>query len=128
MKRGFTLIELLVIIAILGLLSVIIVPRVMDAVDESEQNLVKESATTVIKAANIYSLNNGYNTEINITDGTLDFGGKVPDFGYVIINEDEEAQLYMYLNEYCVTKAYSGEININKTSSGNCTWNSVLGN
>ena len=51
MKKGFTLVELLAVITILGLLAVIIVPKVTKTIKDSEQKTNMASANGLLKAA-----------------------------------------------------------------------------
>ena len=58
MKKGFTLIELLAVIVILAVISLIAVPRIMDAIDESRAGALRQNNEAVIKAAQNYFVDN----------------------------------------------------------------------
>lgn len=62
MKRqsAFTLIEILVVVAILGILAAIIVPRVMDRPDEAKRVAAKADVAAVVQALKLYRLDNGF--------------------------------------------------------------------
>ena len=56
--RGFTLIELLAVIIILGLLTVLIAPKVVNMLEEAEKNTNMTSAQNLVKAATLKASNN----------------------------------------------------------------------
>jgi general secretion pathway protein G len=57
--RGFTLIEVLVVVAILGILAAIVVPRIMDRPDEARRVAVKQEIIVIVNALKMYRLDNG---------------------------------------------------------------------
>ena len=57
--RGFTLIEVLVVVAILGILAAIVVPRIMDRPDEAKRVAAKANVQTLVQALKLYRLDNG---------------------------------------------------------------------
>jgi general secretion pathway protein G len=57
---GFTLIEVLVVVAILGILAAIIVPRVMDRPDEARRTAAKADVQGIVQALKLYRLDNGF--------------------------------------------------------------------
>jgi general secretion pathway protein G len=57
---GFTLIEVLVVVAILGILAAIIVPRVMDRPDEARRTAAKADVQGIEQALKLYRLDNGF--------------------------------------------------------------------
>jgi general secretion pathway protein G len=58
--NGFTLIEVLVVVAILGILAAIVVPRIMDRPDEAKRQAAKIDVGTIVQALKIYRLDNGF--------------------------------------------------------------------
>ena len=65
-KKGFTLIELVVVIAILGILVAIAIPKLSGFRDRAAQSADKATAATIANAAELYILGKGWKpNEIN---------------------------------------------------------------
>jgi len=62
MKRqaAFTLIEILVVVAILGILAAIVVPRIMDRPDEAKRVAAKADVAAIVQSLKLYRLDNGF--------------------------------------------------------------------
>jgi len=58
-QRGFTLIEIMVVIAILGILAALIVPKIMSRPDEARRIAAKQDIGTIMQALKLYRLDNG---------------------------------------------------------------------
>ncbi|MDR5752029.1 MULTISPECIES: type II secretion system major pseudopilin GspG [Caballeronia] len=58
-QRGFTLIEIMVVIAILGILAALIVPKIMSRPDEARRVAAKQDIGTMMQALKLYRLDNG---------------------------------------------------------------------
>jgi len=59
-RAGFTLIEVLVVVAILGILAAIVVPRIMDRPDEAKRVAAKADVGAIVQALKLYRLDNGF--------------------------------------------------------------------
>ena len=59
-RRGFTLLEVLVVVAILGILAAIVVPRIMDRPDEAKRVAAKADVAALVQALKLYRLDNGF--------------------------------------------------------------------
>src|SRR5476651_546829 len=59
LQRGFTLIEMMVVIAIIGILAALIVPKIMSRPDEARRVAAKQDIATVMQALKLYRLDNG---------------------------------------------------------------------
>ena len=58
-QRGFTLIEVMVVIAILGILAALIVPKIMSRPDEARRVAARQDIATITQALKLYRLDNG---------------------------------------------------------------------
>ena len=59
-QRAFTLIEVLVVVAILGILAAIVVPRIMDRPDEAKRVAAKADVGALVQSLKMYRLDNGF--------------------------------------------------------------------
>ena len=59
LQKGFTLIEVMVVVVILGILAMIIVPRVMDRPDDARIIAAKNDIRAITSALKLYRLDNG---------------------------------------------------------------------
>src|SRR3954464_11577581 len=58
-SAGFTLVEVMVVVVILGVLAVLIVPRVVGRTDEARQAAAKHDIATIMQSLKLYRLDNG---------------------------------------------------------------------
>jgi len=58
-QRGFTLIEIMVVVAILGILAALIVPKIMGRPDEARRIAAKQDIGTIMQGLKLYRLDNG---------------------------------------------------------------------
>jgi prepilin-type N-terminal cleavage/methylation domain-containing protein len=94
-QRGFTLIELIVVIAILGVLALLIIPRIAGQADKAKVTVARSNATIIAEAVNLHNamVDDGsaigqgtYDDEdgigdliTDINEGTTHTGVSVPD-------------------------------------------------
>jgi general secretion pathway protein G len=57
--RGFTLIELMVVIAILGILAAMIVPKFVGFTDDAKVSAAKQDIASIMQALKLYRIDNG---------------------------------------------------------------------
>jgi general secretion pathway protein G len=58
-SRGFTLIEIMVVVVIIGILAVLIVPRVVGRTDEAKAAAAKHDIAAIMQQLKLYRLDNG---------------------------------------------------------------------
>ena len=136
MKKGFTLVELLAVITILGLLAVIIVPKVTKTIKDSEQKTNMASANGLLKAAEYRYQDNeikgtteeviiNYETRENIDK--LDYNGRPPEKGKLIITKDGKIVMAVKIGDSCYTKKLtSNDIEIAPYNEETCENNGKL--
>ena len=109
-KKGFTLIELMAVIILLGLIIMIIVPKITDSIENSKKNAAIDSALGYVKSARDY-----YNVNVLEKDYVIKEGiNWIQDINSVIeVDEELPSSGYFYLEngkiefaEFCVDKYY----------------------
>lgn len=58
--RGFSLIEIMVVVVILGILSAIVVPKLMSRPDDARMVKAKQDILAIQTSLNLYKLDNGF--------------------------------------------------------------------
>ncbi|HOI42492.1 MAG TPA: prepilin-type N-terminal cleavage/methylation domain-containing protein, partial [Elusimicrobiales bacterium] len=53
-KKGFTLIELMIVVAIIGILAAIAIPKFADLINKSKEGATKGALSSVRSAINVY--------------------------------------------------------------------------
>ncbi|WP_024904953.1 type II secretion system major pseudopilin GspG [Robbsia andropogonis] len=59
LARGFTLIEVMVVIAIIGILATLIVPKIMNRPDQARRVAATQDIATLMQSLKLYRLDNG---------------------------------------------------------------------
>ncbi|MHB8482735.1 MAG: type II secretion system major pseudopilin GspG [Nitrospiria bacterium] len=85
-RKGFTLIELMVVITILGILAVLILPRITGQTDEARQTATRVQIKNIEQALHLFELDNGFYPS---TEQGLDALVKKPTIGRIPIKYRE---------------------------------------
>ena len=137
-NKAFTLVELLAVIVILGLLALIIVPKVQKTIKNSKKNIYESSAYALKREADNFYLTR--KTELTSFDGCtydftnndntctgFDFKGKKPDSGILKITNDGRIAIAIKIENYCYKKGYNeNEITVIQYNEDTCYNNGRL--
>ena len=109
-KKGFTLIELMAVIILLGLIIMIIVPKITDSIENSKKNAAIDSALGYVKSARDYYNVNVLEKDYVIKEGinwiqdinsVIEVDGELPSSGYFYLENGK-----IEFAEFCVNKYY----------------------
>ena len=134
-NKAFTLVELLAVIIILGVIALIITPKIQKTLKNSKKNIYESSAYALSREADnfyiakrtditqftgcTYNFTNNSNT---CTD--FSFSGKKPDSGTLEIDAFGNVKFAVKFGNYCYKKnKNSSEITINEYDIETCTLN-----
>lgn len=59
-RKGFTLIEIMVVVVILGILAVLVVPKIMSRPDDARLIAAKHDISAIMQAMKLYRLDNNF--------------------------------------------------------------------
>ena len=97
MNKGFTLMELLAIVIVLGLIAVIAIPKVGDAVETSREQTATISMQNYLRALDdtiaAYNISSG---EYTVDELDVIVSGKKPSSGTITIRNSEVTEAVLY--------------------------------
>lgn len=106
MRKGFTLVELLGVIVLLGILGVVIIPKVGDSITNSKNTSLKTQEESIKKAVNDFLIDNTELLEISDTI-TIKLGA-LKQGGYLPINIKNPKTRKNFSNESTITITTNG--------------------
>ncbi|MDD3187301.1 MAG: prepilin-type N-terminal cleavage/methylation domain-containing protein [Bacilli bacterium] len=116
MKKGFTLIELLAVIVILAIIAVISTPIIIGVIDNAKRSSYLDSAHGILDAANKMIMSaelNGTlanNYQIDLTTSTLNYSGKKPTSGTLLIDRIQNVSFTLKYDTYCIEKKFDESV------------------
>lgn len=114
-RKGFTLVELLAVIVILGLLAVLIVPKVRQSVKDARNSSNMDSAFNLVRTADNYYLEQksmlrifdgcsyDFTNNVNTCDD-FEFSGAKPEIGKINISRSGKVEMAIKLDDKCYIK------------------------
>lgn len=119
-KKGFTLIELLAVIILIGALSVLTIPKIVNTIKGSSKKIDSASASGLLKAAEYKASQKDINGatgdiiidyDLNTNTDLLDHKGTKPEKGKVVIKENGQVNMAVKIGNFCYIKdKFSPEI------------------
>ena len=122
-EKGFTLIEILAVIIVIAIISLITIPIIVNTIEKSKKNALVDSAYGILKAGNLYYMEEMSKKEeterydFKVSDGkfvlekdntkTLKFTGKVPKTGILQIHPNGNSAIGICTDTYCACKSVS---------------------
>lgn len=133
-KNAFTLIELLAVIIILGLLAVLIIPKINQTIEDARKNTYESSAYALVREADNYYLTKkaqgieftgcsyDFGTKTNTCTG-FEFSGKAPESGTLTISTTGQVAIAVKFDKYCYKKTYATEdLQTLQYNAGTCNY------
>ena len=123
MKKGFTLIELLAVIIVLGIIALIAVPKITDAIENANKGAVQTSAKHYVDALNdkiaLYAIDDISSNDIEdgikqVGDIDVDVKGDLPTNGTIKIENGKVKEAEMEIKGYTVKCISSGKCTATK--------------
>src|SRR5574344_714184 len=128
-NKRFTLVEVLAVIVILGVIALIVVPKVSDIISSSKKQAGMESALSYVRAVDQYVIeaNDDDSKDAHISNGDNLFsyitisGTKASD-GKIYVDEDKNVSIALQIGAYCYKKeAVDKNTDITVTKTDTCT-------
>ena len=118
-KKGFTLIELLMVIAIIAIISMILIPYVINMISTNKQKSCESLKKNIISATKLYVNENKYDlgftcdNTIKISISKLIEAGKIDGDIKNPINNDDLTNKEVSVTFNCQTKQFTYDFNYN---------------
>ena len=137
-KKGFTLIELLAVLVVMIIIIAIVIPLVSNFKEIAKREAFRATAYSISDAGRLLIANEnesqGYQEfyyldgkEYNADGWKLDYSGKGPKTGVVVINDKNKVAMAIHNGTYCAIKsADTNKVTVTKTSPDDCNAYSVI--
>lgn len=118
-KKGFTLVELLAVIVILGLLAVLIVPKVTETLKKSRININQSSVSGLQRVADNFYMGKkidgsfsgclyDFTNNVNTCEG-IEFTGEKPEKGVLSIDKNGDVLIAVKFDNLCYYKSNNSD-------------------
>src|SRR5574344_555309 len=128
-NKGFTLVEVLAVLVIIGVIALIVVPKVSDIISSSKKQAGMESALSYVRAVDKYVIeaNDDDSKEAHISNGDnlfsyITISGTKASEGKIYVDEDKNVSIALQIGAYCYKKeAVDKNADITVTKTDTCT-------
>ena len=134
-KKGFTLIELLAVIVILAIIALVATPRIMAAIEQARKEAFRNDVYGIVKAVErdyvkrmldeekvevTYEFNDYVQTVTPEHIKELEFTGRGPKNGTIIVDEEGNIELALDDDNWCCKLGEDGEVKLKDINEGPC--------
>src|SRR5574344_119378 len=128
-NKGFTLVEVLAVLVIIGVIALIVVPKVSDIISSAKKQAGMESALSYVRAVDQYVIeaNDDDSKDAHISNGDnlfsyITISGTKASEGKIYVDEDKNVSIALQIGAYCYKKeAVDKNADITVTKTDTCT-------
>ncbi len=110
-KKGFTLIEVLAVVVVLGIIGMIIVPKIVSTINNSKKSSYETSVNNLVNVLSSYAIDMkanlipfegcSYNFDSGVnTCSDLEYSGELPTSGSINVDKDGNVSGHVYYGDY----------------------------
>lgn len=128
-NKGFTLIEILAVIIILALVAIIAIPSILGTIENTKKKTAEARAGEYIEAVEkeatmnemdgLETLKSGKYKVSKLAEYDLEFSGKHPESGYVVMSDYKVSTYSLTIGEYTITFDGTNKTVTKKVKSNN---------
>jgi general secretion pathway protein G len=95
-QPGFTLLELIIVVTVIGILSVILIPRLVESLNRSKQRATASDMRTIGLGIEAYMLDHSFLPDVN---DVLDLKLALISYPFTVVPEDHWSTPYQYTKD-----------------------------